>query len=33
MWATFLVFKNLAKLNNHPMGENLPNLVILAYKP
>jgi hypothetical protein len=31
MWATFLIFENLAKLNNHPMGENSPNLVTLVW--
>jgi hypothetical protein len=29
MRATFLVFKTLPKVNNHPMGENSPNLVTL----
>jgi hypothetical protein len=26
MWATFVNFKNPSILNNHPMGENSPNL-------
>jgi hypothetical protein len=26
MWATSLIFKNTPKVNNHPMGEKLPNL-------
>jgi hypothetical protein len=28
MWATFAI-KKLPKVNNHPMGENLANLVTL----
>jgi hypothetical protein len=27
MWATFLIFKTLPKVSNHPMDENAPNLV------
>jgi hypothetical protein len=30
MWAIFLIFKNLPKVNNHPLGENSPNLVTLT---
>jgi hypothetical protein len=29
MWATFVIFKKLTKVNLHPMGENSPNLVTL----
>jgi hypothetical protein len=29
MWATLVIFKNLLKVNNQPLGENLPNLVTL----
>jgi hypothetical protein len=28
--ATFVIFKKLSKENNHPLGENSPNLVTLA---
>jgi hypothetical protein len=27
MWATSVIFVKLSKANNHPMGENSPNLV------
>jgi hypothetical protein len=30
MWATFVIFKKQSKVNNHTMGKNSPNLVILA---
>jgi hypothetical protein len=31
MWATFAIFiKKLFKVNNRPLGENLPNLVTLT---
>jgi hypothetical protein len=29
MWATSVIFKKLPKANNHPLGENDPNLVTL----
>jgi hypothetical protein len=29
MCATLVIFKPLSKVNNHPLGENSPNLVIL----
>jgi hypothetical protein len=29
MWATLLIDLNLPKVNNHPKGENSPNLVTL----
>jgi hypothetical protein len=29
IWATFVIFKRLPKENNHPIGENSPNLVTL----
>jgi hypothetical protein len=29
VWATYVNFKNLPKINNHPLGENSPNLVTL----
>jgi hypothetical protein len=30
MWATFLIFKNLPKVNNLTTGEDSPNLVTLV---
>jgi hypothetical protein len=30
MWATFVIFKKLPKVNNHPKGKNSLNLVTLA---
>jgi dihydrofolate reductase len=30
IWATFAIFKKLTKVQNHPLGENSPNLVILG---
>jgi hypothetical protein len=30
MCATLVLFKNLPNVNNHPMGENSPNLVTLT---
>jgi hypothetical protein len=30
MWATFVIFQKLSKVNNHPMVENSPNLVTLV---
>jgi hypothetical protein len=30
MWAASVIFKLLAKVNNHPMGKNSPNLVTLV---
>jgi hypothetical protein len=32
MWDTSVIFKELPKVNNHPFGENLPNLAILDAK-
>jgi hypothetical protein len=29
MWTTSVIFKMPVKVNNHPMGENSPNLVTL----
>jgi hypothetical protein len=29
MWAIFMIFKKLPKVNNHPMAEISPNLVTL----
>jgi hypothetical protein len=29
MWATSVIFRKLAKENNHPLGEKSPNLVTL----
>jgi hypothetical protein len=29
MCTTSVIFKLLSKVNNHPLGENLPNLVTL----
>jgi hypothetical protein len=29
IWATSIFIKKLPKINNHPMGENSPNLVTL----
>jgi hypothetical protein len=29
MWAASVIFMNLPKENNHPLGENSPNLVTL----
>jgi hypothetical protein len=31
-WATSVIFKKLLKVNNHPIGENSPNLVTLLAK-
>jgi hypothetical protein len=31
--ATSILFKKLPKVNNHPIGENWPNLVTLAWTP
>jgi hypothetical protein len=28
--ATSVIFKKISKVNNHPMGENSPNLVTLV---
>jgi hypothetical protein len=30
MWVTFVIFKIMTKVNNHPKGENSPNLVTLC---
>jgi hypothetical protein len=30
VWATFLIFKKLPKVNKHPIGEHSPILVTLA---
>jgi hypothetical protein len=30
MWTTSVILKILVKVNNHPMGENSPNLVTLV---
>jgi hypothetical protein len=30
VWAAFLTFKQISKINYYPMGENSPNLVTLA---
>jgi hypothetical protein len=30
MWATFVIFNNISRLNNNPLGEFLPNLVTLT---
>jgi hypothetical protein len=32
MWPTFLNFQKQPKVNNHPLGENSPNLVTLIMK-
>jgi hypothetical protein len=32
MWAILLIFKNLPKVNNHPLGESSPNLVTLFFR-
>jgi hypothetical protein len=29
-WASFVIFQQLPKENNHPRGEKSPNLVTLA---
>jgi hypothetical protein len=29
MWATFVIFTKLPKVNNRPIGEKSPNLVSL----
>jgi hypothetical protein len=29
LWAIYLIFKKLPKVNNRPIGENTPNLVTL----
>jgi hypothetical protein len=29
IWATSVIFNKLARVNNHTLGENLPNLVAL----
>jgi hypothetical protein len=29
IWATFVFFQKLPKVNNRPLGENSPNLVTL----
>jgi hypothetical protein len=31
MWATYEIFRKLPKVNNHPMGENSPNLVMVPH--
>jgi hypothetical protein len=31
MWATSAIFENLPIVDNHPMGENTPNLVTLSF--
>jgi hypothetical protein len=31
MWDTFAIFKQLLKVSNRPLGENLPDLVTLAF--
>jgi hypothetical protein len=30
MWGTSVIFNLLPKVNNHPLGENSPNLVTLV---
>jgi hypothetical protein len=30
IWATFVFFQKLSKVNNRPLGENSPNLVTLS---
>jgi hypothetical protein len=33
MWTTCIIFRNLPRDNNHPLGENSPNLVTLFPNP
>jgi hypothetical protein len=30
MWATYVIFKKMPKVNTNSMGENAPNLVTLT---